>query len=528
MASMRTLFLLKPLVLLLVFFRAVSSKEYDGRIKTVVILMMENRSFDHMLGWLKRLNPEIDGLTGAEYNLVNVSDPASKKVFVSDGAEFVDPDPGHSFQAVTEQVFGGTSDWHQLQFPPPMNGFAQQAESMYPGTGFPERIMSAFRPEAVPSLSQLAMEFSVFDKWYSAFPGSTQPNRLFLHSAASHGVLSNIIFDLIWGMPQKTIFDSLYENGIRFGIYFQSVPTTLFFQSLRKIQYMFNFHFFDQFKQDAKTGRLPPYTVIEPRYFDILGCPANDDHPSHDVAEGQKFIKEVYETLRHSPQWNETLFIITYDEHGGFHDHVPTPVHNVPNPDGLKSGRPYHFEFNRLGVRVPTIMVSPWINKQKVVHQPRGPAPHSHFEHSSIAATVKKMFKLKSPFLTERDAWAGTFEDIVMDRDEPRTDCPERIVVPSKSLRHSPTNEDGKLTEWQQEMVQMCATLVGDHERFDIVNMAKNMSVGEASKYTDRAVWRFLSAGRAAALAGKDKSKLVDAADLARVSDPWNSNVAQV
>ena len=85
--------------------------------------------------------------------------------------------------------------------------------------------------------------------------------------------------------------------------------------------------------------------------------------PPHDVTHGQALIKEVYEALRESPQWNETLLIITYDEHGGFYDHVPTPVVNVPNPDGLDGPAPDSFKFNRLGVRVPTIMVSPWIEK---------------------------------------------------------------------------------------------------------------------------------------------------------------------
>ena len=91
--------------------------------------------------------------------------------------------------------------------------------------------------------------------------------------------------------------------------------------------------------------------------------PGNDDHPSHDVYEGQMFVKEVYEILRRSPQWNETLLVITYDEHGGFYDHVATPVRGVPSPDGIVGSEPYLFGFDRLGVRVPTIMVSPWIDK---------------------------------------------------------------------------------------------------------------------------------------------------------------------
>jgi len=101
--------------------------------------------------------------------------------------------------------------------------------------------------------------------------------------------------------------------------------------------------------------------VLEPRYFDLWGYPANDDHPSHDLSEGQFLLKEVYESLRASPQWNETLLVITYDEHGGFYDHVPTPTRHVPSPDGIP-GKGSGFQFDRLGVRVPTILVSPWIN----------------------------------------------------------------------------------------------------------------------------------------------------------------------
>lgn len=99
------------------------------------------------------------------------------------------------------------------------------------------------------------------------------------------------------------------------------------------------------------------------RYFDLSGFPADDDHPAHDVANGQRLVKEVYETLRNGPQWNETLLLITYDEHGGFYDHVATPYTGVPNPDGLTGPEPFFFKFDRLGVRIPTIMISPWIKK---------------------------------------------------------------------------------------------------------------------------------------------------------------------
>jgi hypothetical protein len=117
------------------------------------------------------------------------------------------------------------------------------------------------------------------------------------------------------------------------------------------------------FHLDAAKGNLPNYVVVEPRYYDLESGPANDDHPSHDIAQGQALIKDVYETLRASPQWNELLLLITYDEHGGFYDHVPTPQTGVPNPDGILGPAPENFNFDRLGVRVPTIAVSPWINQ---------------------------------------------------------------------------------------------------------------------------------------------------------------------
>ena len=130
------------------------------------------------------------------------------------------------------------------------------------------------------------------------------------------------------------------------------------------MKYIKNFHPFDlTFKRHCKEGKLPNYVVVEQRYFDLKILPGNDDHPSHDVFEGQKFVKEVYEALRSSPQWNEMLFIIIYDEHGGFFDHVPTPVTGVPSPDDIVGPEPYKFQFDRLGVRVPSIMVSPWIEK---------------------------------------------------------------------------------------------------------------------------------------------------------------------
>ncbi|KAK4483090.1 hypothetical protein RD792_010267 [Penstemon davidsonii] len=479
----------------------------DGPIKTLVVLVMENRSFDHMLGWLKKTRPDIDGLTGSEFNRVNASDPTSRPVPVSDDAFFVDSDPGHSIQAIREQIFG--SDDTSAD-PAPMNGFAQQAESM--GVeGLSKTVMSGFKPDLVPVYAELANQFAVFDRWFASVPASTQPNRFYVHSATSHGASSNVRKDLINGFPQKTIFDTLDENDLDFGIYYQNIPATLFFKSLRKLKNVMKFHDYAlKFKLHAKMGKLANYVVIEQRYFDVEMLPANDDHPSHDVALGQRFVKEVYETLRGSPQWKEMAILITYDEHGGFYDHVPTPVSGVPNPDGIIGPDPWYFQFDRLGVRVPTLLISPWIEKGTVIHEPSGPTPYSQYEHSSIPATVKKLFNIKSSnFLTKRDAWAGTFEKYFYLRDTPRDDCPEKLAEVKTSLRPRGPREDDKLTEFQIELIQLASQLNGDHVLNSYPDIGKSMSVGVANKYAEDAVKRFLEAGRTALRAGANESALI-------------------
>jgi len=176
-----------------------------------------------------------------------------------------------------------------------------------------------------------------------------------------------------------------------------------------------------QFYLDAKMGTLPNYAFLSPIMFPTTEYPANDQHPDHSVLEGERLMKNVYESLRASPLWNDVLLIITYDEHGGFYDHVPPPI-DVPNPDGRVSVDP-PCDFDRLGIRVPTVMISPWIDKGVLVHRPTGPTPTSQFEHSSVPATLKKLFHLKS-FLTKRDEWAGTFEEVYSNRTAPRTNCP--------------------------------------------------------------------------------------------------------
>lgn len=486
-----------------------SSSTTTSPIKTVVVLVQENRSFDHILGWMKSLNPEINGVSENKYsNPISTANPNANLLYYGDKSEYVVPNPGHSFQDVYEQIFG--EPWSEesaaKNLSPTMNGFNQNAETTQKGMS--ETVMNGFAPDKVGVYKELVEEFAVCDKWFASVPASTQPNRQYVHSATSHGLSGNDNKLLIEGMPQKTIFESMHEAGYTFGSYYQYPPATLYYRNLRKLKYLVHFHDFDLlFKKHCEEGKLPNYVVIEQRWFDLSSIPANDDHPSHDISVGQKFIKEVYETLRASPQWNEMLFIITYDEHGGFYDHVPTPATGVPSPDDIVGPAPYNFKFDRLGVRVPTILISPWIERGTVLHGPSGPYETSQFEHSSIPATVKKIFNLKE-FLTKRDAWAGTFE-VVLTRTSPRTDCPVTLGEPVK-LRDAGPAEEAKLSDFQEELVQLAAVLNGDHRKDTYPDkLVENMTVAEAAKYVKGGFKKFLDECDKARASGVSEDEIV-------------------
>jgi hypothetical protein len=195
------------------------------------------------------------------------------------------------------------------------------------------------------------------------------------------------------------------------------------------------------FEIDVAAGDLPEFTWIDPAYFDMPedGHPATDQHPSHDISQGEMVIKSVYEALRNSPLWNESALLITYDEHGGFYSKVPPPNTGVPSPDGIPcvecpGGPMESFNFTRLGVRVPAIVVSPWVEKGQVIHEPSpvdAPTETSRYELSSIPATVKNMFSIPN-FLNNRDAWATPFNHVWENNTltEPRTDCPQTLPEP--------------------------------------------------------------------------------------------------
>jgi phospholipase C len=427
----------------------------SGPIKHVIVLMEENRSFDHFFGWY----PGVDGLTGKEYNMVNASDPNSPKVFVDKLAKFIAPcDPDHSTPATTAKIFGVPAAQQNDTSDPNMSGFVEW--ELLRGNILTDycAVMSTFTPQDLPVMSALASEFVLMDRFFCAHPGPTWPNRLYALTGTSAGMtetgtwFQNRVGQLF---PQPSIFDQVAAEGMVWKNYFNDTPWELMLGSLshspQNIQPM------EQFYIDAQTGNLPHFAWINPRsgVNITLGQGSNDDHPDHDVALGEQYYKDIYEALRASPQWNETLFIITYDEHGGFYDHVPPPM-NVPPPDNYPSYPDPDVQFNRLGVRIPTLLISPWVPKGLVLSEPpeeQKPASNSEYTLTSIIATVRLLLGMSSGPLTKRDAWSATFEQ-VLNLTEPRTDCPTHLPdAPPPSLEYSPEKEAALPVNGLQEYI---------------------------------------------------------------------------
>ena len=371
-------------------------------IQHVVVLMLENRAFDHMLGFMKASNPEIDGLTGTESNPSNPLSPIDH-VTVSPSAGFVlTPDPGHSVADTNVQLFAS------LNGPPPVGppnqGFIWSYSQQRPAPADAKRIMECFDPANVPVLSTLSRQFALCDAWYSSVPGPTWPNRFFAHAATSKGFINNSQFNN-YDMP--TIFESLSARGWTWRNYYHDFSQTWSLQRLGTDENRINFRSFGQFKKDAKKGRLPNYAFIEPKYFSFFG-EANDQHPPHDVRAGERLIAEVYQALLESP---------TVERDDAARDLRRARRHltiSAPPPAVSADGHTSLFAFDRYGLRVPAIIISPFVPASTVVHDV--------FDHTSIPATLASVFQLPG-FLTARDAQANTFAHVAS-LGSPRTDLP--------------------------------------------------------------------------------------------------------
>ncbi|MFL6306141.1 MAG: alkaline phosphatase family protein [Candidatus Sulfotelmatobacter sp.] len=363
------------------------SKAGIKALQHVVVLMMENRSFDHMLGGLKARNPKIDGLSGNESN----PDTTGAVVKVQPLAEYqsqLDPDPNHHFAAVNLQIFGDPSNGPPLQ--PTMQGFVKSYFNQQQNVAHSGEIMYYFAPEKLPVLTTLATQFAVFNRWFSSIPGPTICNRAFAHYGTSFGQVSMNLFYV--GKKYKSIYERLLAAKHTCKLfYYDEASSTMEVVNLLQNQPAL-FGTFSDFLTACDRNALPEYSFLEPNYTDhdaldgsgeAIAC---DQHPDHDVRAGEQFIATVYNRIRQNPKlWPNTALLIVYDEHGGIYDHVPPPA---CTPDGFSAkpadtGTHDGFNFDRLGVRVPAVLVSPWVEKGSVIDEV--------FEHACIPGSVTEL-----------------------------------------------------------------------------------------------------------------------------------------
>ncbi len=367
-------------------------------IRHVVVLMLENRSFDCMLGQLYPASKTFDGLTGMETNIWHSgNEPTTVPVWtdpmMGPGSVLVpDPDPGELFADIRQQLSGTPGSGVA------MGGFVDNymAQPATETPSSPDAVMHYFTQAHVPVISQLARAFGVSDRWFASAPCQTWPNRLFAHTGSAGGDVNNTAQHVPYMMP--TTFERVAAaTGKTWGIYFHDVPQTATLGRLWA--HPGSFHKFDDFLLDAASGNLPSYSFVEPRYFadTVHNRMPNDQHPPHNVADGEELIATLYNALRAGPGWRHTLLILTYDEHGGCYDHVlpgNAASPGGPTPDG--------FSFDRFGVRVPAVIVSPYVKAGSIIRAP-GSTP---FDHTSIFKTLQEIFGLDPSPLTPRTAAA--------------------------------------------------------------------------------------------------------------------------
>jgi phospholipase C len=408
--------------------------------------MLENRTFDHIFGFRAGVN----GLKGTESNLLDPSQPASvsnPSFVVTNTAPYAVPiggGPGHLLPDTNVQLCGDASG-PNAQFPAKNNGFVKSYANnlktwdhvLNPTPDQIRVVMQCFAPGSLPSINDLADAFVLCDNWFAEVPGPTHPNRLYMHAATSFGYAHNL-FKQNPTFSGATIYQHVQDAGLTWATYEHDYNEVSEFSQINKKRANFK-KFNPSFAADVKAGTLPSYSFILPRFMNQTTALANSEHPPEDMRLGDNFIADVYETLQSNPNvWNKSALIVTYDEHGGWYDHVIPPSQGIPNPDGLNSppagDKPNapKFAFDRLGLRVPAIVASPWVKA--------GTVDSTAYRHTSVLATVKKMFGLKD-FLTKRDTTANTFEGLFTQLGTARSDTPKTLKrVPLPKIGVAPTD----------------------------------------------------------------------------------------
>jgi phospholipase C len=461
--------------------RKVFTMTNDGnqlnRIEHIVVLMMENRSFDNVLGWLyddqnePPRHQKFDGVANKNLSNPRSIPPDGDNVPVGKGKVMTDPypDPNEPYDHVYSQMYGVEPPPFPIpntNATPLMNGFVVDYANAIQVAGKtktgcnkllawlfrgntpmdfdPGVIMNCFTPESLPVINGLAKHYAVCDRWFSSVPTQTFPNRSFVHAATSSGYVTNFWktgpheWDIGYLLNKTpTVYNRLSQKGIDWRVYYGSallLCNALITQEQLWEYGMVDGHFFPfaQFADDASTGNLPAYSFIEPNMLCSRKYgPENDMHPAFAITEtgaatnalyGDALILKIFDALRKSPAWEKTLFVITFDEHGGCYDHAPTPPPLAKSPDGIiiPPSQPggSGFDFQRFGVRVPAVLVSPLIEEGTVCNTP--------FDHTSIIRTISRRW-LDSEHLTERDRSAHDLGELLT-RATPR---PDPVITPN-------------------------------------------------------------------------------------------------
>lgn len=392
-------------------------------IRHLVVLMLENRSFDHMLGYLKAAGMEVDGANAA----TNVDDNGNAiKGYHLDSTR-VRIRPHHERDNVKAQVNDGKMDGF-------LKGYGSRAHLA--------EIMGWYDQRDVLTYDALARKYAVCDRWFSSFAGPTWPNRFFAMCGTSTGITTN----MKW-IDHPTLFDLLPPGSWRY--YSQDIA---FLRTVEK----YKAHIGDpitkisSFYKSCLDGTLPQVSWLDPNFtlvdVDALLNWANDDHPPADIARGQNLVARVYNHLVASPAWKNTLFVVLYDEHGGFYDHVEPPE----SPE--KAAAP----FDRLGVRVPAIVISPWV--------PRGIPFHGTLDHTCLARTAFELFAPQqvnqlSPRVAASPSLLPLLTEVAPRTDEIRLDGIPILELAVAPIRYGDTAPVGfhsmELSENQEEIEQL-------------------------------------------------------------------------
>jgi phospholipase C len=318
----------------------------------IVVVMMENRSFDHFLGWMPGANGQQAGLWFQDRYGAWRSTWHTNRF---DTCGFNDPD--HSFEGGRIELNGGACDgWLRAG----LNDLAS---------------ISYYEQADLPFFGQAAPQWTVFDNYYAAVMAETYPNRFYQHCAQTpelHNSTSTVTTPTIW--------DSLAKAGVSGKYYFGDIP----FLALWGTKYLSISSPFATFLADAAAGQLPAVSFIDPRFEDESSGTSQDDHPHADIRAGEAFLNQVYQAVTTSPNWSRTALIINFDEWGGFYDHVVPPVATADVAPSVTAQR---------GFRVPCMMISPYA--------PRGVVNHGLYDHTSILKMIEWRFGLSA--LTPRD-----------------------------------------------------------------------------------------------------------------------------